>query len=222
MATKHPFKRYTPLHFELPEMERRAAEFRSYYEKRRSIRTFSEQTVPQQIIEDLLMTASSAPSGANKQPWTFCAIADPKLKQQIRQAAEQEEYRNYHGRMSPSWLADLEPFGTDWQKPFLETAPWLIAVFKKPYDLDAAGQKHKNYYVNESVGLACGFLLTAIHHAGLVTLTHTPSPMQFLETILERPPNERAFLLLPVGYPAENVSVPVIAKKTAHEVIHYY
>ena len=167
------------------------------------------------------MTASSAPSGANKQPWTFCAVRDPAVKHRIRVAAEQEEYESYHGRMSQEWLDDLAPLQTDWHKPFLEIAPWLIIVFKKAYDLDDTG-RHKNYYVTESVGLACGFLLTAIHQAGLVALTHTPSPMNFLQDILQRPENERPFLLIPVGYPAADARVPDIRRKSAEEVIVYY
>ena len=167
------------------------------------------------------MTASSAPSGAHKQPWTFCAVSNPAIKSEIRKAAEEEEYTNYHGRMSDDWLKDLAAFGTDWNKPFLEIAPWLIIVFKKAYDLEN-GEKKKNYYVNESVGLAAGFLLTAIHQAGLVTLTHTPSPMNFLQKILNRPENERPFLLIPVGYPAENAEVPDLQRKSADEVIRFY
>jgi len=167
------------------------------------------------------MTASSAPSGAHKQPWTFCAVSTLAIKSAIRKAAEKEEYESYNGRMSEEWLEALQPFGTDWQKPFLEIAPWLIIVFKKAYDLDN-GKKSKNYYVNESVGIACGFLLSAIHHAGLVSLTHTPSPMNFLQKLLKRPENERAFLLIPVGYPAEGVEVPAIERKNKEEVIVFY
>lgn len=171
---------------------------RLYYElmdKRRSVREFSDKPVPMAVIENIIKTASSAPSGAHKQPWIFCVVSSRKIKQQIREAAEKEEFTNYNGRMSEEWLEDLKVFGTDWHKPFLETAPYLIIVFKKAYDFDENGEKSKNYYVNESVGIACGFLISAIHHAGLITLTHTPSPMNFLEKILERPKNERAFLL---------------------------
>ncbi len=142
--------------------------------------------------------------------------------QRIREAAEQEEFENYHGRMSEDWLADLKKFGTDWRKPFLTTAPYLIVVFKKAYDLDAAGERHKNYYVNESVGIACGFLIAAIHRAGLVTVTHTPSPMNFLQRVLDRPDNERPYLLLPVGLPAEGATVPVIERKGLEEVMVWY
>ncbi len=208
---------------ELPadEVLRRSAEFRAFMDERRTVRDFSDRPVPRAVIENLLMTASTAPSGAHKQPWTFCAVSDPALKAEIRKAAEKEEYENYHGRMSPEWLEDLAPLGTDWHKPFLETAPWLIVVFKKAYDL-VDGRKKKNYYVNESVGLATGFLLAAIHHCGLVALTHTPSPMNFLQKILKRPENERPFLLIPVGYPAEDARVPDLQRKPAERVIAWY
>lgn len=193
----------------------------AFMEKRRSLRMFSDKPVPQAVIEQLIMTASTAPSGAHKQPWTFCAVSDPEVKRKIREAAEEEEYTNYHGRMSDRWLKDLQPFDTDWKKPFLETVPWLIVVFRKPYDL-VDGEKQNNYYVNESVGLATGFLISAIHHAGLVTLTHTPSPMNFLSKVLNRPDNERPFLLLPVGYPAENAEVPDLKRKPLEEVAVFY
>lgn len=191
-------------------------------DQRRSLRQFSDRPVPKEVIEHIIMTASSAPSGAHKQPWTFCVVSDPAVKKAIREAAEEEEYISYNGRMSEEWLKDLEPFDTDWNKPFLEIAPWLIIVFKKAYDLDEEGKKLKNYYVNESVGIASGFLLAAIHQAGLVSLTHTPSPMNFLQKLLNRPDNERPFLLIPVGYPAEDAQVPVLDRKKAEEVIVYY
>ncbi|MFK7950549.1 MAG: nitroreductase family protein [Saprospiraceae bacterium] len=196
-----------------------------YYElmdKRRSVREFSDKAVPMEVIENIVRTASSAPSGAHKQPWTFCVVSSSEIKKQIREAAEKEEYTNYNGRMSEEWLDDLKVFGTDWQKPFLEIAPYLIIVFKKAYDFDENGGKLKNYYVNESVGIACGFLISAIHNAGLITLTHTPSPMNFLEKILERPKNERAFLLLPVGYPVENAEVPDLKRKDLEKVMKVY
>lgn len=186
--------------------------------QRRTVRKFSDRPVAKEIIENLIRTAATAPSGAHKQPWTFCVVSNPDMKASIREAAEKEEYENYHGRMSDDWLDDLKKFGTDWQKPFLTTAPYLIVVFKKSYDVGADGEREKNYYVNESVGLACGFLIAAIHHAGLVTVTHTPSPMNFLQQILGRPANERPFLLLPVGYPAEGVEVPVIERKSLRQV----
>jgi iodotyrosine deiodinase len=208
---------YRPQQFEAEEMLQRSREFYQYMDQRRSLRVFSDRPVARELIENLIMTASTAPSGAHKQPWTFCAVSNPELKKQIREAAEQEEYTNYHGRMSDSWLDDLKQFGTDWQKPFLEIAPWLIVVFRRIYEVED-GEKKNNYYVNESVGLATGMLLTAIHQAGLVSLTHTPSPMKFLEKILERPPMERAFLLIPVGYPAEDAQVPDLQRKPLEEV----
>jgi nitroreductase len=179
---------------------------------------FSDAPVPQEVIEHIVMTAASAPSGANKQPWTFCVISDPKLKKEIRLAAEKEERSFYEGRASEVWLKDLEPFGTDADKPFLETAPWLIVVFKQVHGPD----KSPHYYVQESAGIACGFLIAAIHQAGLATLTHTPSPMNFLQKILDRPDHERAFLLLPVGFPASDATVPDIQKKSASEVLAFY
>lgn len=198
---------------------------RAYYEmmdKRRSVRVFSDKAVPFEVVENIIKTASSAPSGAHKQPWTFCVISDLDIKKQIRKAAEEEEYTNYNGRMSEEWLDDLKVFGTDWHKPFLEIAPYLIIVFKKAYNFEENNQKSKNYYVNESVGIACGFLIAAIHQAGLVTLTHTPSPMNFLQKILHRPENERPYLLIPVGYPAENVEVPNIERKGLEDVMVVY
>ena len=187
-------------------------------DKRGSVRHFSTRPIPRLVIEDLLMTASSAPSGANKQPWTFCAISNTQLKTEIRKAAEEEEYTSYNGRMSKEWLEDLEQFGTDWHKEFIEDAPWIIVVFKQAYGLKD-GNKTKHYYVNESVGIATGILISAIHQAGLVTLTHTPSPMGFLQKILERPDNEKAFLLLPIGYAEEGETIPDITKKRLEDVV---
>ena len=200
----------------------RARQLYEALDKRRTVREFADTPVPREVIEYILRAASTAPSGANKQPWTFCVVSDPDVKAKIREAAEKEEYENYHGRMSEDWLKDLEKFGTDWQKPFLTIAPYLIVVFKKAYDVGPNGEKEKNYYVNESVGLACGNLITAIHHAGLVTVTHTPSPMNFLQKVLGRPANERPFLLLPLGYPAAGVEVPVIRRKGLAEVSVWY
>jgi iodotyrosine deiodinase len=168
------------------------------------------------------MAASTAPSGANKQPWSFCVVSSPDIKKQIRIAAEEEEYKSYNGRMSDEWLDDLKPFATDWQKPFLEIAPYLIIIFKRAYEIEVGGKKHQNYYVNESVGLACGLLLTAIHELGLVALTHTPSPMDFLTKLLNRPSNERPFLLIPVGFPTDEATVPDIKRKTKDDVIFWY
>jgi iodotyrosine deiodinase len=199
------------------EIEEVSQAYYDLMDKRRSVRTFSDKAVPKSVIENIIMTASSAPSGAHKQPWTFCVVSDIEIKKEIRKAAEEEEYINYNGRMSEDWLEDLKVFGTDWHKEFLTTAPYLIIVFKKAYDLEENGEKAKNYYVNESVGIACGFLISAIHNAGLVTLTHTPSPMNFLQKILNRPANERPYLLIPVGYAAEGVEVPNIGRKRLEE-----
>ncbi len=210
-----------PKHFSAEEMDKRSRAFYQFMDQRRSVREFSDRPVAREVIERIVMTASTAPSGAHKQPWTFCVISDPTIKKEIRIAAEKEEYENYNGRMSDEWLDDLKTFGTDWNKPFLEVAPYLIVLFKKAYDLEK-GEKKKNYYVNESVGIAAGMLLAAIHNAGLVSLTHTPSPMNFLQHILQRPENERAFLLLPVGYPAEDARVPDIQRKTPEQVMVFY
>jgi len=186
--------------------------------QRRTVRDFSDKPVPIEIIQNAIKSASSAPSGANKQPWHFVIVKDPVVKKDIRIAAEKEEKEFYEHRAPDYWLEDLNQFGTDWHKPFLEIAPYLIVVFKQSYDLGKRG-KQKNYYVNESVGIASGFLLTALHNAGLATLTHTPSPMGFLEKILKRPKNEKAVLLIPVGYPAENAKVPDLKKKSFQEVV---
>ncbi|MEX0966076.1 MAG: nitroreductase family protein [Bacteroidia bacterium] len=203
------------------EMLSRSESFYQWINSRRSIRHFSDKPVSLKIIENIIRAASTAPSGAHKQPWTFCVVSDPQIKKEIRKAAEEEEYRSYNGRMSKEWLEDLEPLGTGWEKPFLETAPWLIIVFKKAYDL-RDGKKRNNYYVSESIGLASGFLLAAIHNAGLASLTHTPSPMNFLTNILQRPENERPFLLIPVGYPAADAQVPDIERKPLADVTAYY
>ncbi len=191
-------------------------------DKRRSVREFSSKPVAKSIIENLIKTASTAPSGAHKQPWTFCAISNPIIKSEIRKAAELEEKESYANRMSDSWLKDLAHLGTDMNKPFLEIAPWLIVVFKRAYEFGKNGEKLNNYYVNESVGLASGLLITAIHEAGLVTLTHTPSPMRFLSKILNRPENERPFLLLPVGYPQHPTYVPDITRKKINKIAKFY
>ena len=214
----YPFVPYQPEPLPPDTVAERAEDTLRFFEKRRSVREFSPDPVPRHVIENLIRTASTAPSGANKQPWTVCVVSDPALKRQIRLEAEREEYASYHGRMSEEWLADLRPLGTDWQKPFLAIAPWLIVVFAQA--TGPARQKH--YYVQESVGLACGFLLAAIHQAGLVALTHTPSPMGFLKKVLQRPDHERPFLLIPVGYPAENCLVPDIRRKPMDEVTVFY
>ncbi|MEY3398012.1 MAG: hypothetical protein RL220_606 [Bacteroidota bacterium] len=203
-------------------MKTRTAELLSESCMRRSIREFSDEPVESELINQIISIAGTAPSGANKQPWSFCVVQNPVVKREIRLAAEAEEMRNYNGRMSDEWLRDLAPLGTDEHKPFLEKAPLLIVVFKRLFEFEADGTKHQNYYVSESVGIACGMLIHAIHHAGLCCLTHTPSPMNFLEKVLGRPSNERAFLLIPVGYPAKRVSVPDIRRKKPDEICFWY
>ena len=193
-------------------MARASADHLSFIRTRRSVREFSDREVPLEIINNIVSAAASAPSGANKEPWFFSIIRDPDVKHQIRLGAEKEEKLFYTQKAPKDWLKDLNKFGTDWHKEFLEIAPYLIVVFKQIYDLDN-NIKYKNYYVNESVGIACGFLLSAIHSAGLVALTHTPSPMGFLEKICNRPKNERAYLLIPIGYPAEDAEIPDLQKK---------
>lgn len=205
----------------LPHDEMLAAA-RSFFDtiaKRRTVRDFSSDPIPDEVLDLALRAAASAPSGANLQPWTFVVVRDPEVKKQIRAAAEKEEYENYHGRMPEEWLRVLAPLQTDWHKEFLELAPVLIVVFKQDYGIAADGSHVTHYYVNESVGIACGFLLAALNAAGLATLTHTPSPMGFLRDILGRPKYEKAYLLIPVGYPAENCTVPDIAKKPFDEVV---
>ena len=211
------FTRYTDA-----EMLARAKAFHAEMDRRRSIRAFSDEPVPLAVIEEVVRAAGTAPSGAHKQPWTFCVVGDPAIKSRIRAAAEEEERVNYNGRMSDEWLADLKPFATDRQKPFLETAPWLVVVFKRAYELEPDGRKHQNYYVSESVGIATGMLLAAAHHAGLATLTHTPSPMNFLSAVLGRPANERPFLLIPMGFPAPDCRVPDLLRKPLEEVLVPY
>lgn len=213
----YPFKEYRKETFEESEMLERASNFKTWLESRRTVREFSNKPISIKVIEQLILSANTAPSGAHKQPWKFVAVSNFGLKKQIREAAEEEEYKSYNERMPPEWLNDLKPFGTNWEKPFLEIAPWLIIVFKENYRL-IDGKKHNNYYVTESVGIACGILLTAIHNAGLVALTHTPSPMNFLSKVLERPENEKPFLLIPVGYPADKVMVPDIERKSLTEI----
>lgn len=203
------------------EMLKRSTGFYEWLNKRRTVRAFSDKPVSKKVIDNILLSASTAPSGAHKQPWTFCVVTNQKLKTKIKIAAEKEEYDNYHGRMSQQWINDLMPFETDWNKPFLEIAPALIVIFKRVYE-DVNGEKINNYYVNESVGIATGILLTAIHNAGLVALTHTPSPMNFLQKILNRPDNERVFLLIPIGYPPENLKVPVLSRKGIKQIAVYY
>jgi len=200
------------------KMRSRSESFLNEIITRRTIREFSDRIVPIDIINNCIKTAASAPSGANKQPWQFVIVRDSGIKTKIREAAEKEEKEFYGHRATKEWLEDLNQFGTDWHKPFLEIAPYLIVVFRKIYDLEDDGTQRKNYYVNESVGIASGFLLAALHHAGLATLTHTPSPMNFLGQILNRPVNEKAFLLIPVGYPANDAEVPDLSKKPFGEI----
>ena len=219
--SEHPFIKHIPETFPENEVIKRSADYYHFLDKRRSVRDFSDKMVPKEVIEKIIMTASSAPSGAHKQPWTFCAVSNKELQKKIKAAAEEEEYKSYNGRMSEEWLEDLAPIGTDWHKEFLEIAPWLIIMFKKSYDI-VGDKKKKNYYVMESVGIAAGFLISAIHNAGLVTLTHTPSPMNFLQNILERPANEKPFLLLPVGYPTSEAMVPDLGRKSVDDVIVWY
>lgn len=203
------------------EMKIRSKLFYDKMNQRRTVREFSDKPIPLEAIENIVMTASTAPSGAHKQPWTFCVVTNSEIKKQIRMAAEKEEYDNYHGRMNQEWMEDLSYLGTNWHKPFLETAPVLIVVFKRIYE-NINGKKRQNYYVQESVGIACGFLLAALFDAGLAALTHTPSPMNFLARILNRPENEKAFLLIPVGYPAAGAKVPDLARKPLYETMIVY
>jgi iodotyrosine deiodinase len=218
----HPYIAYSKPLLTDAEMLERSKSFYDFMDNRRSVREFSDRAIPLKVIENLIQTASTAPSGAHKQPWTFCVVSNPQVKKQIRVAAEQEELESYKSRMSSDWLEDLKPLGTDWHKPFLETAPYLIIVFRRIYEFSADGKKKNNYYVQESVGLATGFLLAAIHNAGLVALTHTPSPMNFISKILNRPENEKPFLLIPVGYPAEECWVPDIKRKELEDVSVFY
>jgi iodotyrosine deiodinase len=211
------FLPYDCLKFPPDEQLKRAREFLELCKRRRSVRMFSSRPVAGDLLETLIRTAGTAPSGANKQPWRFIVVTDPELKREIRIAAEKEEKESYEHRMPQEWLDDLAVLGTDWHKEFLEIAPALIAVFSVEDDVEG-GRIRKNYYVKESVGLAVGFLILAIHNAGLVSLTHTPSPMRFLQEILNRPPNERPFVLIPVGYPAETVTVPDIHRKPLEQI----
>jgi nitroreductase len=201
-------------------MLRRAADFHALMDGRRSVRAFSDEPVPRRCVELAIATAATAPSGANKQPWTWVVVDDPGLKKRIRQAAEEEERRSYlGGRMPKQWLEDLEPLGTDWRKPFLESAPFLVVCFAQSFEVAEGGRRRKHYYVAESVGIACGLFVAALHHMGLATLTHTPSPMGFLARILKRPGHERPYLLFPLGYPADGAAVPDIRRKPLREVM---
>lgn len=213
---------YTPVQFDESEMIRRSHSFYEFLNKRRSVRLFSSKDVPKEIIDNIILTASTAPSGAHKQPWVFCVVRNSELKHQIRLLAEEEERKNYAGRMSERWIKDLEAIGTDDVKEFIDIAPWIIIVMKKSFDFEPDGKKANNYYVNESVGIASGMLIAAIHNAGLVTLTHTPSPMNFISKALNRPENEKPYLLLPVGYAHETCTVPDFDRKGLEEIAIYY
>jgi len=201
------------------EMVSRAKAIFEDADKRRSVRHFSDRAVPREAIEYAIRTASTAPSGAHRQPWTFVLIGDPKVKRQIREAAEAEERQNYvGGRMNEEWQEALRPLGTSWEKPFLETVPWIVVVFEQRYGLTDGDRRH-NYYVKESVGIACGMFISALHRMGLATLTHTPSPMRFLAELLGRPANERPFILFPIGYPADGAMVPNLTRKALEDVL---
>lgn len=202
----------------LSEMRQRAESFRQMMQRRRTVRQFSDRPVDRKIIEDCLLAAGTAPNGANLQPWHFVVVSDPQMKSRVRIGAEEEEREFYSRRASQEWLKALEPFGTDADKPYLEIAPYLIVIFAQKTSLDPEGSPVKNYYVQESVGIATGMLITALHNAGLATLTHTPSPMGFLNEILGRPENEKPFLVLVAGYPAEDAVVPIITKKPLDEI----
>ncbi|MDY6868488.1 MAG: nitroreductase family protein [Chloroflexota bacterium] len=203
------------------EMRKRAREFYEDVKRRRTVREFSKRDVPREVIEDCLLAAGTAPNGANRQPWHFVVVEDQEMKRKIRKAAEEEEREFYERRATDEWLEALEPLGTDEHKPFLEEAPYLIAIFAEKYGMEKDGEKTRNYYVKESVGIATGILVTALHHAGLVSLTHTPSPMGFLNELLDRPSNESPFLLLVVGYPQDGAEVPDISKKSLREIVTF-
>jgi len=217
---KHPFD---PLDFNEhspEEMHRRSREFFEEMNRRRTVRHFSPRPVERVVVEQAIRTAGTAPSGAHMQPWRFVLVGDPEVKARIREAAEAEERESYSHRMTQAWLDDLAPLGTDWRKPFLTVCPWLVVVFAEGYRQEGAeGAKSKNYYVQESVGISVGFLLAALHHAGLATLTHTPSPMGFLRTILKRPPNERAYMLIALGYPEDGCRVPRLDRKPLEAIL---
>ncbi len=199
-------------------MERRAEDFYRLMDGRRSVRHFSTRPVARGLVETAIVTASTAPSGAHRQPWRFVCVDDDEIKRRIREAAEAEERKNYGGRMPQEWREAVEPLGTTAEKPHLEIAPWLVVVFEELYGVDGEGNRRKNYYVKESVGIACGLFIAALHNIGLVTLTHTPSPMGFLSKILGCPANERPYILFPVGYPAADAQVPTLRRKSLAEV----
>ncbi len=210
---------YAPPRLDPATQQERALSFHREMDSRRSVRSFSQDSVPRSLIEVAIKTASTAPSGAHKQPWTFVVTGDPAIKAQIREAAEEEERANYEGgRIPPHWREDLEPLGTDWRKPFLETVPWIVVLFEQRYGVRGDGTRAHHYYVKESVGISAGIFVAALHHMGLATLTHTPSPMAFLTRLLGRPDNERPFCLFPIGYPAQECVVPDLARKELEQV----
>ena len=220
LAERHPF---VPLEFErftVEEMRRRAGEFHSEMERRRSVRMLSDEPVPFDLIERAIETAGTAPSGAHHQPWRFVVTGNPDVKRQIRAAAEAEERTNYEeGRINEEWRRELEPIGTDWHKEFLEVAPWIVVLFEERYGITESGDRRHHYYVKESCGIAAGMFVTALHHMGLATLTHTPSPMAFLTQVLGRPANERPFVLFPVGYPVDSCLVPDLRRKPLEQTM---
>jgi iodotyrosine deiodinase len=218
----YPFMQHIKEGYSEAGMLAKANAYYHFMNERRTCRDFSDKPIAKAVIENIILTASTAPSGAHKQPWTFCVVSNPSIKKEIRAEAEKEEYESYNSRMPEEWKKDLLPLQTDWKKSFLEIAPYLIIVFKKSYDLDAEGNKTNVYYANESCGIACGFLLAAIHEAGLIALTHTPSPMNFLSKVLDRPANEKPFLLVPVGYAADDCWVPDIERRGLGEVAKFY
>ncbi len=212
---------YSRPEISLEKLRGNALEFYQSMNQRRTVREFDSRPIPKEVLDHIILTAGTAPSGAHKQPWTFCVVENPEIKRKIREAAEEEEKISYASRMPDTWKEDLKPLGTDWRKPFLEEAPCLIVVFKQSFGVHQ-GEKIQHYYVSESVGIACGFLIAAIHQAGLVTVTHTPSPMNFLSEILERPQHEKPFLLLPVGFAKTETFVPAIERKTLDEIAVRY
>jgi iodotyrosine deiodinase len=217
--SEHSFINYNLTRLVDEEMRRRADEFYELMSQRRSVRHFSSEEVPRNLIERAIETASTAPSGAHRQPWRFVATGDAEIKRQIRVAAEEEERISYEGgRMPQEWLDALAPFGTNWEKPFLEVAPWIVVVFEEMYGTNTDGSQRKNYYVKESVGMACGLFIAALHNMGLAALTHTPSPMSFLSRILKRPPNEKPYVLIPIGYPADDAQVPLLKRKMMDDI----
>lgn len=216
--SEYPFIPYRPERLAVEDSRQRAEDFYQQMNRRRSVREFSSDPVPRELIEQAIRTASTAPSGAHRQPWRFVVIGDPEIKRQIRIAAEAEEKKSYDERMPDEWLEALAPIGTNWEKPFLEIVPWIVVAFEELYGFDDQGNKRKNYYVRESTGLACGLFIAALHNMGLSTLTHTPSPMKFLRDILGRPKNEKPYILFPVGYPAPEAQVPDFGRKPLEEV----